>query len=177
MKNRIFGLETEYGLLVNTDSPDTPSPWIPHKIIDHLFQEKKHGVLGRHYRGYDEPPGNGGFLLNAGRMYVDMGHVEYASPECHSLWDLLSVDRAGDAILQDCLEEHAFYRYADPLADVIINIVEDGDGFPCDSGLCDRWDLCINISRDTVSFTDGAGAMTHSSRRWTRHDRSGAIRR
>ncbi len=105
MKNRIFGLETEYGLLVNTDTPDTPSPWIAHKIIDHLFQTKKHGVIDRHYRGYDEPPGNGGFLLNAGRMYVDMGHLEYASPECHSLWDLVAVDRAGDAILQDCLEE------------------------------------------------------------------------
>lgn len=105
MQNRIFGLETEYGLLVKTDQPDTPPPWIAHKIIDHLFQTKNHGIIDRHYRGYDEPPGNGGFLLNAGRMYVDMGHLEYASPECHTLWDLLSMDRAGDAILQDCLDE------------------------------------------------------------------------
>ena len=37
--------------------------------------------------------------------------------------------------IQNALQEHDFYRYADPLADVIINIVEprapdDADGFP-----------------------------------------------
>ncbi len=32
--------------------------------------------------------------------------------------------------IQDTLNEKEFYRYADPLADVIINVVEDGDGFP-----------------------------------------------
>ena len=32
--------------------------------------------------------------------------------------------------IQATLNEQAFYRYADPLADVIINVVEDGDGFP-----------------------------------------------
>ena len=31
---------------------------------------------------------------------------------------------------QDALDEEAFYRYADPLADVIINVVEPGSGFP-----------------------------------------------
>ena len=32
--------------------------------------------------------------------------------------------------IQATLNEQEFYRYADPLADVIINVVEDGDGFP-----------------------------------------------
>jgi len=32
--------------------------------------------------------------------------------------------------IKDTLNEKEFYRYADPLADVIINVVEDGDGFP-----------------------------------------------
>ena len=58
-----------------------------------------------HHRGYDEPPGNGGFLLNAGRMYVDMGHLEFASPECHSLTDLVAFDRAGDLLVLNALEE------------------------------------------------------------------------
>lgn len=105
MHNRIFGIETEYGLLIKADQPDVSSPWIAHRIIEHLFGRKKHGVIDWHYRGHDEPPGNGGFLLNAGRMYVDMGHLEYASPECHSLWDLVAADRAGDWLLQDCLDE------------------------------------------------------------------------
>ena len=37
---------------------------------------------------------------------------------------------AFDPFVKDCLEEEHFYRYADPLADVIINIAEEGEGFP-----------------------------------------------
>ena len=105
MLHRIFGIETEYGLLINEEQPDRPPSWIAYQIIDHLFRTKKYGVLDLHHRGYDEPPGNGGFLLNGGRMYVDMGHLEFASPECHSLRDLVASDRAGDWLLQDALEE------------------------------------------------------------------------
>ena len=35
-----------------------------------------------------------------------------------------------DAFIQDCLQEKQFYRYADPLADVIVNMAEEGNGFP-----------------------------------------------
>lgn len=35
-----------------------------------------------------------------------------------------------DRFIQVCLQEKAFYRYADPLADVIINMAEEGNGFP-----------------------------------------------
>lgn len=103
MLNRIFGLETEYGLLINSDDPDQSPSWLAHRIIDHLFHAKRLGVLDQHYRGYDEPPGNGGFLLNAGRMYVDMGHIEFATPECQTLTDLVASDRAGDQLIQDAL--------------------------------------------------------------------------
>jgi len=37
---------------------------------------------------------------------------------------------AFDPFIRDCLEEEHFYRYADPLADVIINMAEEGEGFP-----------------------------------------------
>ena len=57
-----------------------------------------------HYRGRDEPPGNGGFLLNAGRVYIDMGHLEYATPECAGLWDIVAFDRAGDLIFHRALQ-------------------------------------------------------------------------
>ncbi|WP_317626945.1 HalD/BesD family halogenase [Rhodalgimonas zhirmunskyi] len=40
-------------------------------------------------------------------------------------------DSAGfDGFIQECLQETAFYRYADPLADVIVNVAEEGNGFP-----------------------------------------------
>jgi len=35
-----------------------------------------------------------------------------------------------DMFIQDCLQEKQFYRYADPLADVIINMAGEGNGFP-----------------------------------------------
>ncbi|WP_317057793.1 HalD/BesD family halogenase [Roseovarius rhodophyticola] len=35
-----------------------------------------------------------------------------------------------DGFVQDCLQEEKFYRYADPLADVIVNMAEEGNGFP-----------------------------------------------
>ena len=98
MLNRIFVLETEYGLLVHQDRPDHSPTWFAHKIRDYLFHVQRQGVLDLHHRGHDEPPGNGGFLTNAGRIYLDMGHLEYASPECHSLTDMVASDRAGDTI-------------------------------------------------------------------------------
>ena len=105
MLNRIFGLETEYGLLVHQDRPDHSPTWFAHKIRDYLFHVQRQGVLDLHHRGHDEPPGNGGFLTNAGRIYLDMGHLEYASPECHSLTDIVATDRAGDAILQKAIQD------------------------------------------------------------------------
>jgi proteasome accessory factor A len=108
MLNRIFGLETEYGLLIHEDHPDYSPTWFAHKIRDHLFRVQRRGVLDLHHRGHDEPPGNGGFLTNAGRIYLDMGHLEYASPECHSLTDVVASDRAGDRLLQRAIEELGF---------------------------------------------------------------------
>ena len=35
-----------------------------------------------------------------------------------------------DGFIAACLEEPNFHRYADPLADVIINVAEEGPGFP-----------------------------------------------
>ncbi len=104
MLNRIFGIETEYGLLLNEERPDRSPTWVAHQIRDHLFHRQRRGVLDLHHRGHDEPPGNGGFLTNAGRIYLDMGHLEYASPECNTLADAVAADRAGDRLLQDALE-------------------------------------------------------------------------
>jgi hypothetical protein len=35
-----------------------------------------------------------------------------------------------DGFIRDCLQETKFFRYADPLADVIVNMAEAGNGFP-----------------------------------------------
>ncbi len=104
MKKRIYGIETEYGLLIKEEDFKYGPIDVAVRVKNHIF-DKKQGVLDLHYRANDEPPGNGGFLCNGGRIYLDMGHLEYASPECCNLTDLVTYDRAGDCVIQDALEE------------------------------------------------------------------------
>ncbi len=93
-------------------SPDAVSV----RVKDHIFHADRIGIVDIHYRGRDEPPGNGGFLFNAGRVYIDMGHIEYATPECTGLFDLVASDRAGERTLQRALKslglekEASFYK-------------------------------------------------------------------
>jgi proteasome accessory factor A len=75
------------------------------KVKNYLFRKCHVGAIDLHYRDYEEPPGNGGFLLNGGRLYLDMGHLEYSSPECLDLRDLVSYDIAGDLLLNRALRE------------------------------------------------------------------------
>ena len=104
--NRIVGLETEYGCLTN--DPSGP-PSAVGRVRNWIFEKNRFGLADMHQRDWDEPAGNGGFLFNGGRAYVDMGHLEYCTPECLSLIDLLRYDRAGDAILLQALKEmHLF---------------------------------------------------------------------
>ena len=101
--NRIVGIETEYGCLVADESAQATSDSWPVRIKNQLFKKLQVGAVDLHYRDYEEPPGNGGFLLNGGRLYVDMGHLEYASPECLTLRDLVAYDLAGDIMVQNAV--------------------------------------------------------------------------
>ena len=93
--DRIVGTETEYGCLTSDEAPHFSSDIWPAKVKNYLFRKASAGTIDLHYRDYEEPPGNGGFLLNGGRLYLDMGHIEYASPECLHLRDLVTYDLAG----------------------------------------------------------------------------------
>ena len=99
--NRVVGLETEYGCL-STD-PNGPAATVG-AVRNWLFEDRRHGLPDVFQRDWDEPPGNGGFLYNGGRAYVDMGHLEYCTPECRSLADLIRYDRAGDRLLVEALD-------------------------------------------------------------------------
>ena len=100
--NRIVGLETEYGCL--TTDPSGP-PSAVGRVRNWIFDRSRYGLPDMHQRDWDEPAGNGGFLFNGGRAYVDMGHLEYCTPECLSLIDILKYDRAGDAILMQAVQD------------------------------------------------------------------------
>ena len=102
--DRIVGIETEYGCLVGGEGTIAGGETWPARVKNFLFRQAEAGVLDLHYRDYEEPPGNGGFLRNGGRLYLDMGHIEYATPECLSLRDMVTYDLAGDELLQSGLD-------------------------------------------------------------------------
>src|SRR5271154_3043616 len=99
--NRIAGLETEYGCLTNTPAGSFIAV---ERVRDWIFGREDYGLIDVHHRDWDEPPGNGGFLFNGGRVYIDMGHLEYCTPACTSLYDVLRYDRAGDALAVHALK-------------------------------------------------------------------------
>ena len=99
--NRIVGLETEYGCLSN--DPAGPQAAVA-RTRSWAFENERFGLPDVHQRDWDEPAGNGGFLFNGGRLYVDMGHIEYCTPECFTLRDLVRYDRAGDELLVQALQ-------------------------------------------------------------------------
>ncbi|MEW6751553.1 MAG: proteasome accessory factor PafA2 family protein [Candidatus Latescibacterota bacterium] len=105
MNDRIFGIETEFGCLPPDSDPYLSPDFVSVKTKDTIFYREGLGVVDIHYRGRDEPPGNGGFLFNGGRIYIDMGHLEYATPECSGLFDLVASDRAGEIIVQRALDQ------------------------------------------------------------------------
>ncbi len=101
--DRIVGVETEYGCLITDEAAHFSADVWPSKVKNYLFRKAAAGSIDLHYRDYEEPPGNGGFLLNGGRLYLDMGHIECASPECLNLRDLVTYDLAGDELLHQSL--------------------------------------------------------------------------
>jgi proteasome accessory factor A len=114
--NRIVGLETEYGCLTGEHAGP---PGVIGRVRNWIFEKQFYGLADLHQRDWDEPAGNGGFLFNGGRVYVDMGHLEYCTPECLTLTDLLRYDRAGDLIVQEALKE---LRLADHVSFIRNNI-------------------------------------------------------
>jgi proteasome accessory factor A len=87
MDRRIFGLESEYGITATLRGQRRLSP---DEVARYLF--RKVVSWGR---------SSNVFLANGARLYLDVGsHPEYATPECDSLLDLVTHDKAGERILE-----------------------------------------------------------------------------
>ena len=140
--NRVVGIETEYGCLVGGDhGHGSPDAW-PSRVKNYLFKKGAAGVLDLHYRDYEEPPGNGGFLLNGGRLYIDMGHLEYSSPECRTVRDSVAYDAAGDLLLQSALEGLGAAKNVSFIKNNIDHVT--GATFGCHENYLMRRDLQFN---------------------------------
>jgi proteasome accessory factor A len=87
---RIFGLENEYGVTCTFRGQRRLSP---DEVARYLFRRVV--SWGR---------SSNVFLENGARLYLDVGsHPEYATPECDSLVDLVTHDKAGERILESLL--------------------------------------------------------------------------
>jgi proteasome accessory factor A len=90
MDRRIFGLENEYGVTCTLRGQRRLSP---DEVARYLFRRVV--SWGR---------SSNVFLANGARLYLDVGsHPEYATPECDSLQDLVTHDKAGERILEQLL--------------------------------------------------------------------------
>src|SRR6187399_1320077 len=90
MERRIFGLETEYGVTCTYRGQRRLSP---DEVARYLFRRVV--SWGR---------SSNVFLRNGARLYLDVGsHPEYATPECDSVTDLVTHDKAGERILEGLL--------------------------------------------------------------------------
>lgn len=87
----LFGVETEYALSA-TDSRGVRLP--QGEILDRLLLRARRDLT------YLPDGGQGMFLPNASRFYIDCGgHPELATAECGDPWELVRHVRAGEAIL------------------------------------------------------------------------------
>ena len=88
MQRRIYWLENEYGVTCTFKGQRRLSP---DEVARYLFRRVV--SWGR---------SSNVFLVNGARLYLDVGsHPEYATPECDSLVDLVTHDRAGERIVED----------------------------------------------------------------------------
>ena len=87
LERRIFGLENEYGVTCTLRGQRRLSP---DEVARYLFRRVV--SWGR---------SSNVFLENGARLYLDVGsHPEYATPECDSLRDVVTHDKAGERILE-----------------------------------------------------------------------------
>jgi proteasome accessory factor A len=90
VERRIFGLENEYGVTCTLRGQRRLSP---DEVARYLFRRVV--SWGR---------SSNVFLENGARLYLDVGsHPEYATPECDSVLELVTHDKAGERILESLL--------------------------------------------------------------------------
>ncbi len=128
--NKLFGIETEYGIsvegkgasdlvaesraLVNAYKGKFAKPWF------YRGEDPRKDMRGFHVDKLNYDPTDAQFddpnakplaveveradhvLSNGARLYNDHGHPEYSTPECTKLIDLVTHDRAGEQIVLAC---------------------------------------------------------------------------
>ncbi|MBI4738919.1 proteasome accessory factor PafA2 family protein [Candidatus Woesearchaeota archaeon] len=104
MKQRVFGEETEYGCaFIGEDG----QAYVP---VDHYAILKD---AQRHIK----------FASNQARVYFDLGHIEYATPECLGAHDVVLYSKAGEHMLNELAKQCTEYT---PATNSVKNLVLKG---------------------------------------------------
>lgn len=85
----VMGVETEYGAICSDRRGRAADP---EALLSNLLMFAAH-----RFPSLPDGSGEGIFLENGARLYVDCGHLEYSTPECTNPWDLVRYQLAGDA--------------------------------------------------------------------------------
>jgi hypothetical protein len=101
----LFGTEIEFA-----SAGDLPPARAAELVKNVIFAERRFGIVDPAPREWDEEPGNGGFLFNGARLYIDSGHIEYATAECRTLDDIVGQENAASAVLLDTVERQELNR-------------------------------------------------------------------
>jgi hypothetical protein len=107
MPRRIFSLETEYGLALDSEQAPT-SASVLYDPLEAVLRARHTTIpcsTVNHHRGERRTSGlvelkEGFFLQTGARIYYDSGHLEWACPECGSAWDAVVWDQAADRELE-----------------------------------------------------------------------------
>jgi proteasome accessory factor A len=94
LSERIFSLETEYGVQFYADESSRHSPSETQQVfalVDTIAQD--YGLQPNAY------------LLNGSKFHHDVGHPEWSLPECHSAREAASYDKAADHLLRAAIPE------------------------------------------------------------------------
>jgi proteasome accessory factor PafA2 len=123
----LFGIETEYGIAVEGKGASdlmAESRAVVHAYPGHTAgpwhyrsEDPRNDMRGFHVDKLNYDPEDAKFddpqrarlpveeeradrvLTNGARLYNDHGHPEYATPECASIWDIVTQDKAGERVI------------------------------------------------------------------------------
>ena len=177
--NRLIGIETEYGITLNTEKECDPvresieliksyrredfRPMWDYKGEDPFRDERgfRADILHEHpdeadYQDMDQQHPESFveiksdlILTNGARLYNDHAHPEYSTAECQNLFDLIAHDKAGERILQQC----ATRRSQKLNKDVILyknNTDYKGHSYGCHDNYLMRRDIPFDYLKESL---------------------------
>lgn len=101
----VYGHETEFAI---TTIPNSPWPVDHDEVIREVFsylkQTRTIGIFRQRTKEKIEPA-KGALLYNGGTLYEDIGHLEYATPECATLDQIVAAILAGRRLAADVVNQ------------------------------------------------------------------------